>query len=714
LSLTKVEEKTDHAAQPLGWGFLREPQKSFSTLLGIPLNELMLLYWQCNERIQDAFPLLSQLERTAYLFWFIRHAQEELSFAEIPIDLPGSAELPNEQYGQCTFERGSISIDCTYIAYWLSRSQLQTQFDIFDEKGLFEYVVWLINSGFTNANTILSSKTIATQNPDDLPLPINSFMRQVWQVREDLKSSFDLTTTNGRASYVYWFLKHGLNEYPLADHLPELSRERLDEPSPTLIRGGITKISRLMHILWLSSPQLQTRFNLNSAVGRFCYHIWYYYLLADAPRKAIVANHSNALTENLFDEHKGMAVPCPYDTVSAALLNQNVELASINTVIQAPQNKSAKRGINFIGPLTGTFALAEHARYVKRCLEQAHVDLSPLNFHSAHTLVRESTHTSTSDVVALTCEYDASLFCTNPDWIFFFIGGHHRYLLESKFLIQFGYWELANFPEPWLKLLKGFNEVWAPSQFIYDALSGRHNCVQHMPVAVSVDESSSMTRAAFGLPERTFLFYFSFDGFSSMSRKNPLACLHSFRKAFPSGNEAVGLVMKCRNMGSSSTPAALAAYFQFLEEVKKDKRVHLIESDFSRKMTDALMSVVDCYISLHRSEGFGYGMAEAMYLGKPVVATGYSGNLDFTKPDNSCLVDYQLVPVPKGQYIFAADQVWADADIEHAAFFMRKLYQDATFGKQIGSLGQNYVHTHHSLTAVATAMQMRLASLGLV
>ncbi|MGH9655742.1 MAG: glycosyltransferase, partial [Bryobacteraceae bacterium] len=121
-----------------------------------------------------------------------------------------------------------------------------------------------------------------------------------------------------------------------------------------------------------------------------------------------------------------------------------------------------------------------------------------------------------------------------------------------------------------------------------------------------------------------------------------------------------------------------------------------------------LMAACDSFVSLHRSEGFGLGIAEAMYLAKPVIATNYSGNVDFTKPDNSCLVDYRLVPVQEGEYLFPEGQVWADPNLEQAAAYMRRLAEDREYANEIGSNAAAFIRRQHSARATGARYARRL------
>ena len=121
-----------------------------------------------------------------------------------------------------------------------------------------------------------------------------------------------------------------------------------------------------------------------------------------------------------------------------------------------------------------------------------------------------------------------------------------------------------------------------------------------------------------------------------------------------------------------------------------------------------LMASCDCFISLHRAEGFGRGPAEAMFYGRPVIVTGYSGNMDFTNEDNACIVDYQLIPVGPGEYPFGEGQLWADPDVEQAAWYMRRVYSDRQFRTRMARAGRQFIHAHHSFAAIGARYRTRL------
>jgi glycosyltransferase involved in cell wall biosynthesis len=226
---------------------------------------------------------------------------------------------------------------------------------------------------------------------------------------------------------------------------------------------------------------------------------------------------------------------------------------------------------------------------------------------------------------------------------------------------------------------------------------------------VTLPNFKKYSRRDFSLNDDTYLFLYTFDFFSYMDRKNPFAAITAFKNAFPLRSDRVGFVLKVMN-GVDSDPR----WKQMLDLISGDERIIIINETMDRDTVLGLFNVCDAYVSLHRSEGFGRGPAEAMYLGKPVIVTNYSGNTDFTLSDNSCLVDYRLVPVKDGQYIFEKGQVWADPNVDHAAWFMQKLFNDRDYADSIGRAGELYIKKEFNPITVGNIYKNRLKNIGLL
>jgi glycosyltransferase involved in cell wall biosynthesis len=192
----------------------------------------------------------------------------------------------------------------------------------------------------------------------------------------------------------------------------------------------------------------------------------------------------------------------------------------------------------------------------------------------------------------------------------------------------------------------------------------------YMPVALELAPPAPMPRVRFNLPPSRFLFFFAFDFLSFVERKNPGALIAAFRQAFPRRGQA-GLVLKCMN--GAIVPEKLA---RFWKDLADDPEIFLIDDTLSRADTLALIASTDAVVSLHRSEGLGLLIAEAMLLGKPVIATDYSASRDLPFAATGYPVSCKLVPVHEGEYPFAGGQVWAEPDISHAATLMPELCSD--------------------------------------
>jgi glycosyltransferase involved in cell wall biosynthesis len=189
-------------------------------------------------------------------------------------------------------------------------------------------------------------------------------------------------------------------------------------------------------------------------------------------------------------------------------------------------------------------------------------------------------------------------------------------------------------------------------------------------------------RAGFGLDEEDFLFLFNFDFHSVVERKNPEGLISAFRKAFSEGRTRARLVLKSIN--SHRHPERAAA----LKQLASGLNIVWVDEHLDGARMKTLFATTDCYISLHRSEGLGLGMARAMSYGKPVIATGYSGNLDFTTPENSLLVSFALTELPQDYGVYEKGNFWAEPDTDHAAALMRQVFENPEEARQMGLRGQ--------------------------
>jgi glycosyltransferase involved in cell wall biosynthesis len=271
------------------------------------------------------------------------------------------------------------------------------------------------------------------------------------------------------------------------------------------------------------------------------------------------------------------------------------------------------------------------------------------------------------------------------------------------------FWELPRFPAEWARQVERFDEVWAPSAFIQKTLEAAVTIpVWHMPLPTEITLESFLGRRHFGIPENSYAFFTFFDGRSYMARKNPQAVVDCFRQLIAARPFArTCLVIKLH--GGDSAPAELQTFLASLKDL--GPRIVIIDATMPEQDVHNLIRACDAFISLHRAEGFGLGMAEAMALEKPAIATAWSGNLDFMTPENSHLIPYTLTPVPKDAYPHSENQEWANPDLDAATHAMLALLDNPVAGRRIGKRAARDMRTQHSLRAAGLRYAARLAEL---
>jgi len=302
------------------------------------------------------------------------------------------------------------------------------------------------------------------------------------------------------------------------------------------------------------------------------------------------------------------------------------------------------------------------------------------------------------------CQYPINLICVNPD-MFYRLPIWVTYPEWTKtYNIGYWFWELENFPPAWQYATHLVDEIWVATEFIAQAMRKSGKKVVKIPFPLEFDlPPVYLNKEYFGLNPKEFTFIFSFD-FNSMSeRKNPQATIKAFKRAFPQGDHSARLILKTMN-GSHYSP--LSKNLEAL--IDQDSRIEIRDGHLTQDEMRGLIRSSDCYISLHRAEGLGLGLAEAMYLGKPTIATGYSGNTEFMNSTNSILVPYTLVPVPKGAYPNGKDQFWAEPDIEVAADNMQKIVSDSAFRDQLGVNAAVYMREEHSYIKVGKIIRAQI------
>lgn len=365
--------------------------------------------------------------------------------------------------------------------------------------------------------------------------------------------------------------------------------------------------------------------------------------------------------------------------------------------------------LTVVGHPFAPIGMGEHLRSTVRALRAAGVQPKLLDVYGLDRGRDPDLERAYGDDVTRRLSRRANLFCLNADEV----EAVRERLDGSDFAaaknIIFPAWELPTYPAAWADLLSAFNDIWAPSAFVQTALAeatGRD--VARIPLAVDMKLSAFLGRRWFDIPEHAFVVMFAFDFSSYAARKNPEAVLSAFEQLVARRPEApLHAVIKFKG-GKADDPArkALEARIAALKG-----RAQTITRELSDNEVKNLFRCADVFVSLHRSEGFGRGMAEAMALGVPVVATGWSGNMDFMDAETANLVDYAMVPVGAGQYVHGEGQAWADPDVAQASRLIEQILDDRPAVRRKAEVAQRRIRTELSARAVGLACVERLQAL---
>lgn len=366
-----------------------------------------------------------------------------------------------------------------------------------------------------------------------------------------------------------------------------------------------------------------------------------------------------------------------------------------------------RRGTLFIGYVEANLGLGESLRGLIAAAITQKVSVAIYPFHvGVETRLSEPFLPEYYDTIH---GYDVNVIEVAVDQMPHILQNVDERILNNSYNILRTYWELSTAPAEWGTLLTAIDEIWAPNSFVKQSLSSVFSGkITILPPSVNIDQYLSFgDRSTMELSEDRYLFLFTFDYNSFPSRKNPLGVLRAFQQAFPKGSEGVGLIIKSTGTPSPEIERAI------LEATEADSRIAAIDKTLPRAELLALISACDCYVSLHRSEGFGLGMVEAMGFGKPVIATGYSGSEDFLSADTGFPVDYVMRPLEPGEYVYSEGAEWAEPSIEHAASLMRFVHENPEEAMATGQRGKKYVSERYAPEVVGTKIETRLREIRL-
>jgi glycosyltransferase involved in cell wall biosynthesis len=499
--------------------------------------------------------------------------------------------------------------------------------------------------------------------PAGLPLP--RLVRLTWENRTDVRQTFDLSQPGETWALLAWYWIYGAAEMGHQAYAAWLSAREFFSPRPEL--GGLPHMALFA---WQADDAQRARINPATPAGKAALATW----LEETrtlPR----------LAQALLEAPAGHACPPP------------------------PPPPAQAFGTNIIGYARGELGIGEDSRMCALALAQAAVPFAVVN-------IPVGSNTREQDAFLDAClvedtPYPVNIFCltgldTARMWL-----ERGEALFSGRVNVGYWPWELPAWPEAMADAYALVDELWVSSAYTRDAFAKSAPIpVRLAPMAVSVDRITPRPRDYFGLPGDRFLFLYTFDCNSYLARKNPLAAIRAFRAAFPRGTEPVGLVLKTMNARDDDPRwLALAA------SAAADARIAFLHGTLDRGDVLGLFAACDAYVSPHRAEGFGRTLAEAMLLGKPVIATGYSGNADFLTPETGYPVPYRFVPIGDGEYPFGQGLVWAEPDADTLAKAMRRVADAPEEAARRARAGRDMVAERHHPLAVGHAYKERLEAL---
>lgn len=367
--------------------------------------------------------------------------------------------------------------------------------------------------------------------------------------------------------------------------------------------------------------------------------------------------------------------------------------------------------IRCVGHPTASIGMGEHVRSVWHALKQAGREPVMLDIYGPQgkpdaNLVDQFLPHSVEQL-----GQGVNIFCINGDEVeqALRVLNNRDAGIDRGVNVIYPAWELERYPKEWAAQLSRFDEVWAPSAFIATAIEKTVDIpVKHMPLACEIGKRALRSRRFFGIRESAYVFMFSFDFLSYVERKNPFGVLAAFKKLIEVRPFA-DAVLLIKMHHSDKRPEMKARMGKAIAHMHD--RVHVIDDTLSDLDMKALMWLTDCYVSLHRSEGFGRGLSEAMTLGKPVIATAYSGNLEFCTEDTALLVPYALKAVKQNEYPHWQDQHWAEPDVLAAAQHMISLVENPAAGRALGARARHHLTLNFSYLAAGLRYSDRITEI---
>lgn len=385
-----------------------------------------------------------------------------------------------------------------------------------------------------------------------------------------------------------------------------------------------------------------------------------------------------------------------------------VDRLTLGTAEESPargsKDPSLPWGVNLFGYVNAESGIGASARSNIRNLNAAAVPLAVSDFRDGNVSRMEA---KVPESVMGEPRFNINLFHINADQTVNALNQIGHEVLKGRYNIGYWAWELPEFPEEWVPAMSMLDEIWVPSEFCREAIAAKADipvvCVPH---SIEKIDQKVGAEGQFDLPVNKTLFLTMFDALSVPERKNPQAAINAIETSVTDGATDAHLVLKVSNLDKAAEFAEVLR-----NRVSKSQNLTLIEGYLEMQDVYGLISTCDVFLSPHRSEGFGLGLAEAMLLEKPVIATGWSGNLEFMNRDNSKLVGFHEVELTEDHGPYKKGQRWAEPREEELVDAIRELCADAQLRSELGARAKATITSEFSKDAIGKRILERIEAI---
>lgn len=409
-------------------------------------------------------------------------------------------------------------------------------------------------------------------------------------------------------------------------------------------------------------------------------------------------------TVNKYKPLLKKCIPAGILRKSKKMMLDKISRQIAQTELEAYDPDRFEQGINLIGPIDSATGLGQSFRLVERVVRQTGESYLIYNYQqNTRNRIDISKY---QDKLQSELHYGINLWHVNPSEFAEAYAVMGKEAFDHHYNIAFWLWELEDFPDEWVPYIRLLDEIWTPSEFISESIRKKTDkSVYTVPYYVTAEtDTQKYDRAYFGLPDDKFLYLMMYDVQSITERKNPEGVIQAFQQAFQPDHGRAGLVIKL-NSASDADIARIRA------DIGAYENVYLINRNMSKTEVNSLVADVDVFVSLHRAEGFGLVLAEAMLNHVPTIATNWSANTEFMNAECACMVDYKLITLEKEIPPYHKGCRWAEPDLQEAAEYMKRLEADPDYYRQISERAYAYLTEKLGIETIKELMMERIQNI---